>query len=147
MSLVRNIILIIATVLGIYFLAVYAVNIFSHLDPPRLCYISISGDLVSGNEDTIHDALRLLRREDPDGYKTVCRHVDRINEMYCQGADPRGGESEEGEVGWENPGCYIRGSRVIQVKPERNVSEDIIRARAETIKKYAEYSRDFWDSQ
>jgi len=147
MQLVKNIILIIAILAGAYGLTVYVVNIFSYLDPPRLCHIGITGDIVSGNEDTIRSALRLLRRDDPDAYRLTCRYVNRINEMRCQGADPRGGESEDSEVGWEKPGCYVRGSKEIQLKPEKGDSEDIIKKRAATIKKYAEYSRNFWEER
>jgi hypothetical protein len=147
MHLAKNIMLIIATLVGAYCLTVYAVNVFAYLDPPDLCYIGITGDILGGNEETIRSALRLLKSGDPEAYHTTCRYVDRIIEMRCQGADPRGGESEENEVGWDNPGCYVRGSKTIQLKPESGASGAIIEFRAATIKKYAEYSQNFWENE
>jgi len=46
----------------------------------------------------------------------------------------------------DKDGCYIKGSKVIYIKPERQNTDLIIQKRAEILKKYSAYSKKFWDS-
>jgi hypothetical protein len=114
-------------------------SFISYLDIFNLCYINIDGDILRGNEKTIKDAIHLIKKDDPANYKILCKNVKTIKERYCfiptvpikYGTDP---------------GCYIRGSRVIYIIPQKEESQEVVDKRAETIKKYAEKSRIFWEN-
>lgn len=128
--------------LGIAFFVFYFfVNIFNYWDLPGLCYISIDSVGLSGNTKTIGKALSLLKKHDPAGYRMVCRYVDRINERRCVGSD---WNIDPAHRGYDASGCYIRGSKIIYVKPDESDSATTIAERAGVIKKYAEYSKRFW---
>ena len=119
-----------------------SVNIFSYYDPMSLCSIRIEKDIIGGNGDTIRDAIKLIKKEDHKSYKMLCQNIDRINENECSTA--HGEFDADDRKNWEKDGCYINGSKVILLKPEKEYSELIVRERAETIKKYASYSEKFW---
>lgn len=132
---------IILMLLGIVF-----VNIFSYFDPLRMCHIGIKGDILHGNEKTIGKALRLLKREDKASYMTVCKYVDDIGEKYCYGADKRVDGAAYGKNS-VNSGCYIKGTRMIYLTPDKEEGEGIIRSRMEEIIKLANYSKKFWENE
>lgn len=122
------------------FLAFYFfVNIFNYFDLLNFCYIKIDGDLLRGNESTIKKAIKLLKREDKTAYKTLCAYVDTISEHNCF-ASSRKFSLEN----WNKNGCYIKGSKVIYLKPEKRENSAIINQRKISLKKYSEYSKDFW---
>src|SRR3989344_7909370 len=119
-------------------------NLFSYFDPLTFCYIGLENDMLRGNQKTVRKAIGLLKKEDIQSYKTLCKNVDTIVEEYCRAADPR---VRGQEVGINEPGCYIRGSKVIYLIPSKMESDYIINLRAETIKKYTYFSKNFWDNQ
>ncbi|MCK5490361.1 MAG: hypothetical protein KAI67_00820 [Candidatus Pacebacteria bacterium] len=126
-----------------FIFCIYSViNIFSYYDPINSCYIRVEGDVVSGNRKTVYDAIKLIKKEDKKTYKVLCQNVERISENECSTA--HGEFTEDDKIAWEQDGCYVRGSKVILIKPEKIDSESIIRKRVETIKKYALYSEKFW---
>lgn len=112
------------------------INLFSYFDPLNFCYIKIDNDILRGNQDTIKKAIKLLKKENGESYKTLCRYVDIILEQNCVINMP--GQKIDKE------GCYIKGSKVIYLKPEKQKTDLIIKKRAEIIEKYSSYSKNFW---
>jgi hypothetical protein len=125
-------------------IAVFSINFFSYFNPLNLCYITINGDPINGNKATIFKAIKTIKAEDKEAYHSLCKYVERINEKYCMGADPRGGE--QGYIGWHELGCYIKGSEVIYLKPQRENSPAVLKQRVDTINKYTNYSKNFWEN-
>lgn len=125
-------------------LAIFVANKFSYLDLGHLCYIKIHG-AVSGNEDTIRQALRYFEKEDLDAYAVVCQYVRTIEEKeFCLAQDPNLNQGGQGGV-WRDPPCYVRGSKTIYLKTDEKDTEDVVRQRIAVIKKYAQYSQRFWE--
>lgn len=125
----------------IFLMFYFFVNIFNYFDPLNFCYIKIDSDLLRGNESTIKKAVKLLKKEDKIAYKTLCAYVDTISEHNCF-ASSRKISLED----WNKDGCYIKGSKVIYLKPEKRENSAIINQRKISLKKYSEYSKDFWGS-
>ena len=122
----------------------FAANMFSYFDPLTFCYIGIENDFLRGNQKTVKEAIRLLKKEDIQSYKTLCKNVDTIVEDYCRAADPR---VRGQEVGIDEPGCYIRGSKIIYLIPTKEDNKSVINQRAITIRKYAYFSKNFWENR
>jgi len=131
----------IAMIIG---MAYYVVNFFSYFDPGSLCYIKTEKDILRGNEETIKQALRLIKLEDKEEYKMICAYVDVISEKDCVIADHHI-DPNKFEEGWEKAGCYVKGSKTIYLKPNNNEGAATVKKRAEDIKKYAEFSKEFWE--
>lgn len=129
--------------LVVLLLLYWALGLLSYFDPLAGCRIRIEVDLLKGDRASIRRAITLVKREDPLGYRVLCRFVDRVVEERCNAADSRIDPSLA-QQGWEAPGCYLKGSRVVYLRPEVTASEAVIRKRAEALVKYAAYSRDFW---
>lgn len=122
---------------------IYA-NYFSYFDPVNLCYISIdnySNKPPGGNRDTVRKAINLIKDSDSKGYKILCKNVDTVQEGYCDKPDENGHFEQI-----PPPGCYIRGTKIIFVVPEKSNENNVVLRRAETIKKYANLSKRFWDN-
>lgn len=133
--------LMLAVVFG---LAFYLINIISYFDPFSWCHIQIHGDIVSGNEMTIHQALKLIKVKDKNAYKLVCDYVGVIAEKtYCKAGDARVDASLP-NAGYIEPPCYIRGSKTIYLRSMEDRSEEAVRRRAIDIVTYADKSRNFW---
>lgn len=117
-------------------------NTFSYFDPMNFCYISIDNDVLKGNQKGIQKAIKLLKKENKEEYKTLCKYVEKISEKNCLNCDWHIDRScYEKDI---PKGCYIKGSGVIYLLPDENESEDSIKSRAETIGKYALRSQEFW---
>ena len=129
----------------VLFMIYYMINMFSYFDPARWCYVKIEGDIVSGSETTIRKAILVLKKDDPAAYESLCHYVDRVSERNCIVADHKISKKEF-EEGWHQLGCYVRGTKTIYLKPTRVETEDVIQERAWVIKKYTEYSKNFWDN-
>ena len=129
----------------IIFFAIFSfgANIFSYFDPLTFCYIGIENDILRGNQKTVKEALSRLKKEDIQSYKIVCKYVDTIVEDYCRATDSRVSGKE---IGTYEPGCYIRGSKIIYLIPTKTDNQFGINQRHETIKKYANYSKNFWEA-
>lgn len=122
------------------FLAFYFfVNIFNYFDPLNFCYIKIDGDFLHGNEGTIKKAVKLLKREDKIAYKRLCSYINTISEHHCFTSSQNISLED-----WNKEGCYIKGSKVVYVKPEKGVSDIIVNKRKNAIKRFSEHSKDFW---
>lgn len=127
-------------------LAIFLANQFSYLDLGHLCYIKIHG-AVSGNEDTIRQALRFLKKEDPEAYGAACRYVRTIEEKkFCLAQDPNLNQGGQEGV-WRDPPCYVKGSKTIYLMTNNIETEDVMRQRAVDIKKYAQLSQRFWETR
>lgn len=122
------------------------INSASYLDPLGLCYVKIEGDIVRGNETTIHKALRLIKRENKSAYRDICKYVDVISEKNCIVADWKISGDEYAE-GMKLPGCYARGSKTIYLKYDKSTSDATIKSRADDIIKYSGFSKKFWSSK
>ena len=131
--------IIVALILGITYIWL---SLTGYFNPLNLCYIRIHSDLVSGNKSTIIKAIKLLKKEDHDAYKLTCKYVNRIYERTCIGADWHLDQSLPGS---DEPGCYVKGSKSIYLKPDFNKNQAGIVLRKEAIKKYSQLSREFWN--
>lgn len=101
--------------------------------------------MIRGNEETIKQALKLIKKGNKNDYKMICKYVNTISEKYCTVAD---WHINEGEVraGYEEAGCYVRGSKTIYIQPTQEETDEVIKARAEDIIKYASFSKEFWQN-
>ena len=131
--------------LGIFFLLLifFIINKVSYFDPLNFCYIKIQGDIVRGEESSIHKAISLIKKEDKKAYSNLCKYVDTINENFCIVADWQISGPEFAE-GLKLPGCYARGSKTIYLYPTKEISDTTINKRKNDIIKYAEFSKNFW---
>ncbi|MEA2007046.1 MAG: hypothetical protein U9O20_02710 [Patescibacteria group bacterium] len=119
-----------------------AINGFNYLDPINLCYVDIDEDVLRGNKRTIVEAIRKLKRDSKDEYRTMCRNTHKISENFCLASDwhlnPTWREDYRGKS------CFIRGSKTIYLYPRKEYSQEIVEERAEAIKKYSNFSKEFW---
>lgn len=122
----------------IYFL----INRSSYVNIPDFCKIQIKDDIVRGNKQTILQAIDLLKQEDRESYVTLCKYTNTIRESYCFTSI-----NDDNTIPYSAElGCFIKGSKIINIIPEKQSSENIIKQRAESLKKYAKFSKDFWDN-
>ena len=122
---------------------IFTANLFSYFDPATFCYIGIDNDWAQGNQKTIQKAIRQLKAQDKVAYRTLCSSVDAIIEDYCMVIDASGGGVSQPDAS----GCYVKGSKIIYVRPTKDESLAMVSQRAATIKKYAEYSKNFWTAR
>lgn len=115
----------------------FTLNILDYFDPLSLCYVSIERDLLRGNRDTIKAAIKLLKIKDKEGYKIFCKYTDRVREGLC---------ADSTQPSQYYDACYIKGSKTIYLKPEKDNTEFIVASRAAALKKYSAYSREFWEN-
>jgi len=132
--------LIIFLLFGIY----YFINIFAYFDVQNLCYINLQEDILSGDKKTMHQAIKLLKKNNKEDYKNLCRFVDTISEKYCFAFDPR--VESKNEDPWQ-PGCFVKGSKIIYIKPIEETSNLIIQKRSEEIKKFMLMSKNYWEDK
>ena len=118
----------------IFIALTFFLNIFSYFDPFSFCYIGIDNDMLKGNQSSIKKAISLIKKSDKESYKVLCKYIDTISESHCA----RWGGLE---------GCYLRGSKVILIIPTKDQSGFTIAKRAEMIKKYAYFSKKFWENR
>lgn len=120
------------------------VSSFSYVDLSNRCYIRLQQELVRGDRKSLEKAILLIREQSFTDYEMVCRNVDRIIESYCISSDPHISSTL---VGYNEPGCFIKGSKAIYIRPEDNgLTQEVIEKRAQIIKKYANISKDYWDN-
>ena len=119
-----------------------SLNIFSYFDPFSFCRIKIHSDILNGDRSTIKKALRRLKSSNPSDYRYVCRYVTAISEGRCMNGDPR---VDASFVNPDSAGCFIRGTKMIYIRPTKNVSIATVEDRAKLIATYARMSRDFWN--
>lgn len=123
----------------------WIINIYYYVDPLRLSFIKIERDMLRGNRKTIKKAITQIKREDKDNYKILTKYVNRVSEKYCIVADHQLNPSEY-MAGLNLPGCYVRGSKTIYLRPEKSESAPAINTRSETMKKFSIASKDYWDN-
>ena len=125
--------------------AYVAINGFNYFDPAHLCYVDIDGDVLRGNKRTIVEAIRKIKRESKDDYKTMCKYTHKISENFCLASDwhlnPTWREDYLGKS------CFIRGSKTIYIYPKKEYSQEIVGERAEAIVKYSNFSKEFWKNK
>lgn len=114
--------------------------IFGYMHPYPYCNIKIKKHLLRGDKQSIKEAMKMLRRNDVESYKTVCRFVDVIEEKRCYNADVHIDKAAFNKI---HEGCFIHGTHIIYLEPN-NYSEQSVLLRTEVIKALAEKSRDFW---
>lgn len=128
-----------AWVFFVFLIFYFFLNFFNYFDPLNFCYIKIDSDFLRGNEKTIKKAIKLLKKENKIAYKTLCGYINTISEKNCFTSSQNISLED-----WDKDGCYIKGSKIIYIKPEKDKGDTIINERKIIIKKYSEYSRDFW---
>lgn len=109
---------------------IYIMNTFNYLDLLNSCSITINKDFLHGNRQTIQQALSYIKKTNPSSYNLICRNVQKISEDYCPITHTYGGP-------WQlidEPSCFVKGTRIIYVKPSEDTSNNTILERAETIK-------------
>ena len=125
--------------LGTYFV----INALNYFDPVHACYIDVDRDILRGNRKTILEAIHKIKRESRQDYKIMCKYVDKISENFCIASDWHLDPSwRDNSIG---KSCYIRGSKTIYLFPAEEYSQDVVSARAKAIKKYSNFSREFWE--
>lgn len=147
----KNLFIKLGILIALFIIFSFAINVFSYFDPVDFCYIGIDQDSLRGNQETIKKAISLIKKNDKTTYKILCKYVNTIKET---GWLPRDLYLNSSENDPNNPpaietvtGYYVKGSKVIYLKSVNTYSADIIRERANNIKKYANYSKNFWDSR
>jgi len=124
------------TVLGC--MIAFVVSRFSYLDPVSFCYISVEKDILRGNRQTVFKAIKTIKASDKKAYKELCEYAGLIREGYCS-------TSSRDYDTINIPGCYLRGSKTVYLKPVAEDSVAVTAERAEALKKFAGYSKDFWE--
>jgi hypothetical protein len=112
-----------------------------YLDSVHGCAIKINEDILRGNPETIIDALNLIKKHNPEQFNTVCRFVSKIEEAPCYYGPYDDKRLEVAKTG----GCYLKGTKIIFIAPEKDNTPDIITKRAENITKMAEFSKNYWN--
>lgn len=118
----------------------FSLNVFSYFDITSLCRIKIHADTLTGDRATIKQAIKYLKGNSPSDYGMLCNFVSVINEKNCKAGDPR----VDSSIPQNLEGCYIRGTKVIYIAPVKGGGAEMVRKRAELIKKYAQMSKEFW---
>lgn len=115
--------------------------ITSYVDVFSFCAIKVEGDMVIGNRGAIIAAIKMLKKQNKKSYQTLCGYVERIIENDCLAVEPRIDSSWKGLYA---DGCYIRGSKTIYIKPEKNGDSQSVANRSRALMRYADYSKRFW---
>ncbi len=125
----------------------FTLSKFAFMDPFAPCFIWIDGDSLRGNVKTIYQALISLRKENLLEFKKTCTYVSKIHEGFCvgiaEGVSTRSPGNSNDYV-WPDA-CYLSGSKVIYIKPDKNQSLVTVNERMQFIMKYSEKSRIFWE--
>lgn len=121
----------------IYFIT----GVFSYSDITSFCRVKIDMMSTRTSRNEIADAIRLLKKNDQESYKIFCRHVNRVSENYCRLSHKSGSSAK----GWNEGGCYIRGSKTIYLRPNDRDAKFTTQQRAELLKKYSRASKNFWE--
>ena len=118
---------------------------FGWLDVSALCHIAIDVELLEGDRSGIRRAITLVRNEDPSAYQRLCRYVDRILEERCDAGDPQVSLADPAlRRAHAAAGCYVKGSRLIVMRPQPDGGRRAVRERAEALKRAAAWSEAFW---
>lgn len=141
---------------GVLLLAVWGwLAAFGWVEASALCHIAIDVELLEGDRAGIRSAIDVVRREDPLAYQRLCRYVDRILEERCDAGDPQADPRVRGQgvIAVGDPvlrramsaaGCYVKGSRMVVLRPQPDGGERVVRDRAEALKRVAAWSEAFW---
>lgn len=138
-----KILVVVAILSGIW---LFFASVKSYVDVFNACHITIEKNVLRGSKKTIKDAIRLLKREDDDGYRALCFYVDTISEKPCFSVDGHIDNSKFIED-FKKDGCYVRGSKIIYIQPESKDSAEIARKRMLIINKISRYSEKFWNGK
>lgn len=124
----------IAIILGAY---LFFLNFVSYVDVPNNCYIALDNDVLIGNQKTTKEAIRIIKKEDPNSYRNLCRYVETISEKDCY-------TITAGRMRDSKDGCYVKGSKNIYIKPNNGDSYTAARGKADLIKELVQKSKVFW---
>ncbi|MBI2337911.1 hypothetical protein HYU95_01895 [Candidatus Daviesbacteria bacterium] len=111
-----------------------------HVDIFNLCNIAVDKDFLKGNSETILKAISRIKNQDKNTYKDICRYVNLVSENPCPVFHSYGGALQYNN----QPGCFIKGSKIIYINPAKEESEQVISQRIEAIKKYSSLSKSYW---
>ncbi|OGE33496.1 hypothetical protein A3J19_05395 [Candidatus Daviesbacteria bacterium RIFCSPLOWO2_02_FULL_41_8] len=121
-------------IVGFFYTRSHYIDIFNS------CNIAVDKDFLDGNRKTIIEAISRIKDQDKEGYKDVCKYVNLVSENFCPIYHTYGGALQYNN----QPGCYIKGSRIIYINPSKEDTDDIIDQRAEAIINYANLSKNYW---
>jgi len=128
--------------LVIIFVVYFFINRSFYISITDFCTIRIVDDSIRGNKETLFQAIKLLKQKDNESYILLCKYIDSIEESYC----PISIENSDTFTYSKESGCYIKGSKTINITPEKEFSEQLVQQRADTLRKYAKFSQIFWDN-
>jgi hypothetical protein len=120
----------------------YILNLSSYIDIVDFCKIEINSKFLSGNSETIKQAISILKNKNNFSYKTLCSYVNNITEEYCVAGDIN--IKPELTKDYSNKGCFIKGTHTVYLLPKKENTTNIAEERAETLSKYAQFSKDYW---
>lgn len=126
------------------FLFIYARN--HYIDIFRFSSIKLEKNFLRGSRSTINEAIKQIKNTDKQAYTTLIKYVDHISERPCVTTDWHLNRDDYIE-GTKLPGCYTKGSKTIYLRPDANESRYVINARAKTIIKLANFSKEYWESR
>lgn len=133
---------VITIIISVLFLPIIVINsITNYIDPLTGCFITLDGNLLNGNEETIKEALKNIKSSNNREYRNICKYVNKIVEQHCLNSDPHFGYPVE-----ISKGCYIKGSKIVYLEANENKTIETIKEREELILKYSKYSQNFWES-
>ena len=130
----------------LFILGTFFVNVFSYFDPLNFCYIGIDNNILGGSQEAIKKAIKSIKEEDGESYRTLCKYVDAIIEQECLNFDPHIKQSAVPMEELKESACYVKGSRVIYVPRISEETNEAVADRAEMLKIYSQKSKDFWTS-
>jgi hypothetical protein len=114
---------------------------YNYVDVIGLCSISIEADEFHGDRSTIFQAMDEIKKNHSDKYNDICQNVKTISENLCPIYHTYGGPWQYNN----QPGCFIKGSKIIYITPTKDTSENTIKDRASAILRYGQMSKTYND--
>ena len=91
---------------------------WGHVDITSLCAIRLKGHAL-GDKSSLRSAVWELRTQNPTSYSNICTNISTIIEGNCFDGD---GHLSDDWIS-EKPGCFIKGSRTLYLKPSKANAE------------------------
>jgi len=129
----------------VIFSVYFFINTFSYLSIYPFCSLKIQGNILLKNEDSIREAIYIIKKDYPKSYSDLCEFVDAIKEQKCTIRDYHLFPKTKDYL--SEDGCYVKGSKTIYISPEKSASKEIIQKRAKQIMKLTAFSKNFWTKE
>lgn len=148
-TFLKRILALLVSFVVIFSLSYFILTRLAFIDLFTPCFIWIDGDSFRGDVRTIHQALVSLKKENPLEFIKACTCVSEIHEGFCTGIAPdvsTRSPVNSNDYVWPDA-CYLAGSKVIYIKPDKSQSLTTVSERMQSIRKYSEKSRIFWETR